>query len=217
MNHRSASAFDSYSLIRFSTAAVMVTSWNGRPRLCARSRRLSTRPVFARVDVSSPGSALALKAIEHVHPMVVAPQAALSASGYRAYVPHNQGDLVAAAWCRGNFDASIALHRVEKDHRPHRIKVVDEDLLPFITVPLDATRSIRANCFGRSGRRPFDLLSRLEHRSGHRRCHARRTTSQQLPVERWTPTRRGGRRLRVHRIGSLDALTRATEGSSLTW
>ena len=121
--------------------------------------------------------------------------------------------------CRGNLDASIAPHRVEKDHRPHRIKVVDEDLPAIHYVyPLDATsvdpgellRAIRPAarsiyCLGWGIDQVIADATLVE------------STSQQLPGERWTPTPRGGRRLRVHRIGSLDALTRATVGSSLAW
>lgn len=150
----------------------------------------------------------ALKVIEGLRPIVLARQAAPSTSGYRTYVPHNQADLVAAAWSRGRPDASIASHRVEKDHRPHRIEVADEDLPAIHYVyPLHATsgdpdkllRAIRPaarsiHCLGWGIDQVIADATLLE------------STSRQLAGERWTPTPRGGKRLRVHRVGSLDAL-----------
>lgn len=150
----------------------------------------------------------ALQVLEVVRPAIVAPRATLSAIGHRAYVPHNQTDLVTAAWDRGNIDASIASHRIEKDFRPHRIES-DRDELPAIhyLYPLDATTAD-----------PTELLTAI--RPSVRSIHylgwgidqvvADATVveppSQHLTGERWTPTPRGGRRLRVHRDGSLDAL-----------
>src|SRR5262245_51036883 len=60
----------------------------------------------------------ALLALEVLRPEVIAPRANVSTVGHRAYVPHNQTDLVTAAWHRGNLEASIAEYRMEKDFRP---------------------------------------------------------------------------------------------------
>src|SRR5262249_5575771 len=68
----------------------------------------------------------ALQVIEVLRPSIIAPRATLGATGHRAYVPHNHADLVTAAWDRGNLDASIASHRIEKDFRPHRIEVIGD-------------------------------------------------------------------------------------------
>src|SRR5690242_9582663 len=76
----------------------------------------------------APGVRRALQAIESLRPQIIAPRAVVSAVGYRAYVPHNQTDLVTADWHRGNFDASIASHRMEKDFRPIRIETFGDDL-----------------------------------------------------------------------------------------
>ena len=46
------------------------------------------------------------------------------------YVPNNAADLVTAAWARGNTEASIAEHRVEKDVRPTRL--VDGDCVHYL-------------------------------------------------------------------------------------
>jgi len=151
----------------------------------------------------------ALNAIEAVRPFVVAPRATLSTNGYRAYVPHNQADLVAAAWDRGNLDASIALHRVEKDHRPHHIKTVGEELPTIHYVyPLDATTADPAGLLRaiRPAVRSIHCLG-----WGIDQVVADATlvdsTSDQLEGERWVPTPRGGERLRVPRNGSLEALS----------
>lgn len=54
-------------------------------------------------------------------PIIVAPPAK-TASSYRLYVPNNSMDLVARAWCRGNYtasgDANPARHRALKTVRP---------------------------------------------------------------------------------------------------
>ena len=151
----------------------------------------------------------ALQVIEAMHPNVIAPRATLSATGHRAYVPHNHADLVTAAWDRGNRDASIASHRVEKDYRPHRIHTIGDDLPTLHYVyPLDATsvepgallaailpavRSI--HCLGWGVDQVIADATLVD------------SHSDQFHGERWIPTPRGGRRLRVHRVGSLDALS----------
>ena len=53
-------------------------------------------------------------------PEIIVPPGRTATRPYRLYVPNNAGDLVAAAWARGNPDASIAEHRTEKDVRPTR-------------------------------------------------------------------------------------------------
>jgi CRISPR-associated protein Csb2 len=159
----------------------------------------------------------ALQVIEVLRPSIVAPAATLCSVGHRAYVPHNQADLVMAAWERGNHDASIASHRVEKDFRPHRIETIG-DSLPTLhyLYALDAANTD-----------PAALLSTI--RPSVRSIHCLgwgidqvvadaslvESASQRLEGERWSPTPRGGRRLRVHRNGSLDALA-ARHASFLT-
>jgi CRISPR-associated protein Csb2 len=70
----------------------------------------------------------ALQFLEGQRPQIIAPPATQCEVGYRAYVPHNQGDLVTAAWHRGRNEESIASHRVEKDHRPMRLQSDGEGL-----------------------------------------------------------------------------------------
>lgn len=150
----------------------------------------------------------ALELLEGLHPSIIAPRATLATAGHRAYVPHNQADLVATAWSRGNNDASIASHRIEKDFRPHRIEVVGDDL-PAIhyLYPLDE-----------SDTDPKELLEAI--RPIVRSIHCLGWGIDQVVAdallvncsstlaagEKWSPTHRGGPSLRVHRKGSLDAL-----------
>lgn len=70
-------------------------------------------------------------------PTIVAPPGRTATRPYRLYVPNNAGDLMVAAWARGNGDASMAEHRTEKDVRPTRFAGPDRrplqsnpDLLP---------------------------------------------------------------------------------------
>jgi CRISPR-associated protein Csb2 len=150
----------------------------------------------------------ALQVIEVLRPSIIAPRATLSTTGHRAYVPHNQTDLVTAAWDRGNVDASIASHRIEKDFRPYRIEIFGDDLptLHYL-YPLDATNAD-----------PAQLLAAI--RPSVRSIHCLgwgidqvvadaslvESTSKRPTGENWTSTPRDGKRLRVHRNGSLDAL-----------
>lgn len=155
----------------------------------------------------------ALQVIELLRPSIIAPRAKLSTTGHRAYVPHNQTDLVTAAWNRGNIEASIAFHRIEKDFRPHRIETVGDEM-PTIhyLYPLDATNAD-----------PEELLKAI--RPAVRSIHCLGWGIDQVIAdamlvdssfdrgvgERWRPSPRGGKPLRVHRNGSLDALTNRHE------
>lgn len=156
----------------------------------------------------------ALQVLEVLRPAIVAPRAILSTIGHRAYVPHNQNDLVFAALQRGMEQSTEAYRklngsvRTEKDFRPHRIETLGDEL-PTIhyLYPLDATNAD-----------PKELLAAI--RPSVRSIHclgwgidqvvADATlveSPSELPTgECWTPAPRGGRRLRVHRNGSLDAL-----------
>lgn len=156
----------------------------------------------------------ALQVVEVLRPSIVAPHATLSSTGHRAYVPHNQADLVFAALQRGMEQSSEAFRklngsvRVDKDFRPHRIETLGDDL-PTIhyLYPLDAANAD-----------PNELLNAI--RPAVRSVHclgwgidqvvADATlveASNRLIGESWITTPHGGRRLRVHRRGSLDALT----------
>jgi CRISPR-associated protein Csb2 len=151
----------------------------------------------------------ALQYLETIRPQIVAPLASVSTVGYRAYVPHNQTDLVSSAWHRGNVDASVASHRMEKDIRPMRIDTIGDDLpaLHYL-YPL-----------GRTVLDPQELLDTvrplvraithlgwgIDQVAGDAALVD--SSSARWAGERWAPSARHGRRLRLHRGGSLDALT----------
>jgi CRISPR-associated protein Csb2 len=63
----------------------------------------------------------ALQWLEPLTPTVVVPSVIAESFGYRMYVPNNSGDLMTAAWARGDTDTSMAKFRVEKDVRPIRL------------------------------------------------------------------------------------------------
>ncbi len=155
----------------------------------------------------TPAVRSALQTIEGSYPAIIAPRVSLTVAGHRAYVPHNQTDLVTAAWHRGNNEESIAKHRVEKDYRPHRMEM-DGDELPavhylyplesnvkaseLLAAILPAVRSI--HCLGWGIDQVVADATLIDARSS------------QLVGEGWKPTPRGGQRLRVPRSGSLEAL-----------
>lgn len=79
-------------------------------------------------------------------PIVIAPTS-ITSLGYSLSVPNNAMDIVAKAWCRGNYsnsgDASPAKHRTMKTVRPTRM--IDGDgvhyLWPLVTPLTDEVRS----------------------------------------------------------------------------
>jgi CRISPR-associated protein Csb2 len=166
---------------------------------CSRSRG---KPLPS--DVHS-----ALQVLELFPPHIIAPRAKLSTVGYRAYVPHNQTDLVTAAWHRGSTEANIAGFRTEKDIRPMRVESSGDDL-PAVRYlySLDAAHAD-----------PRELLAAI--RPAARSIHCLGWGIDQVIAdavlidesdltsasgEHWRPGPFGGRPLRVPRSGSLDAL-----------
>lgn len=149
----------------------------------------------------------ALGVIESIRPCIIAPPAQTATVGYRAYVPHNQADLVSAAWDRGNFDASIALHRIEKDHRPTRIEVTD-DQLPAVHYIYTLDHSLEDCQQLLDAIRPsVRSISALGWGIDQVAADATLLAQNDLPAgERWNPSTYGGRRLRVPRKGTLDSL-----------
>jgi CRISPR-associated protein Csb2 len=64
----------------------------------------------------------ALQWLETIQPTVVTPTIPAESFGYRMYVPNNSGDLMTAAWARGDTETSMAKFRVEKDVRPTHLR-----------------------------------------------------------------------------------------------
>lgn len=151
----------------------------------------------------------ALSILETIHPRIVSPSAQPTTVGYRAYVPHNHADLVATAWTRGNVDKSIANHRTEKDFRPHRIES-KEDSFPAVhyLYPLemdpDAARHI-LDTLRPAVRSVVALGWGIDQVVADARLFTD-TDIAALAGEHWLPARRGRKRLRTHKLGSLQAL-----------
>lgn len=156
----------------------------------------------------------ALLRIEGVRPEIVAPRARHSTSGYRLYVPHNQADLVSAAWRRGQEEASIAEHRIEKNVRPLRIDTVGDDLpaLHYL-YPADDEVTADPRALLRAIRPSVRAITHLGWGVDQVVGDASLLESPATLTagERWLPSTGAGRRLRVHRRGSLDALGRRHE------
>lgn len=170
----------------------------------------------ARGNAIPPELCMALQTLEILRPEIIAPRANVSAVGYRAYVPHNQYDLVASALYRGMEPSTAAFRklsgevRTEKDFRPMRIESVGENLPAIHYIyPLDAT-TLNPDELLRTIRPSVRAITHFGW--GIDQVVADVTlTSRDAPQfvgERWLPSAQAGRRLRVHRKGSLAALTR---------
>jgi CRISPR-associated protein Csb2 len=118
------------------------------------------------------------------------------------YVPNNAADLVTSAWARGNTDASIAEHRVEKDVRPtlltgeavHYLFPLGDGTCPHLEVLKAATRSITHLGWG------IDMVAANA-------AVIPEADADKLHGERWRPVKdSSGRGLRVPVVGTLDAL-----------
>jgi CRISPR-associated protein Csb2 len=157
---------------------------------------------------------LTLQALEPLRPEIIAPRATVGTAGYRAYVPHNQYDLVFAALYRGMDTSTEAFRklsgsvRAEKDFRPVRIETRGDDLptLHYL-YPLDSTTLDHGGLL-RAIRPSVRAITHLGWGIDHVVADATLIDrdSSQLTGERWRPSVRAGRRLRVHCNGSLDAL-----------
>jgi CRISPR-associated protein Csb2 len=136
------------------------------------------------------------------------------------YVPNNAGDLMVAAWARGNPDASMAEHRTEKDVRPTRFAGPDGRPLAsnpdFLPVHFDWPLTPEQYAAGEAHRETLRAAARsithlgwgVDQAVGH---------AELLPgdppgdpaSERWRPEPAGGGTpLRVPRAGTLAELRR---------
>jgi CRISPR-associated protein Csb2 len=153
--------------------------------------------------------------LEVIHPYVVAPSATVSAIGHRAYVPHNQFDIVAMARHRGGDESQQAFRklvgecRTDKDHRPMRIEVVGDDLptLHYL-YPLADTNAdpqVLLESLRPSVRSIYSLGWGVDQVVADITLIDDAITST-LNGKHYAPSARGGRPLRAPRKGSLDAL-----------
>ena len=144
----------------------------------------------------------ALLWLERIQPLLVAPHVATESFGYRMYVPNNSGDLMTAAWARGDTDTSMAKFRVEKDVRPLNLRgeairflfPLTDGACPHFNVLQAAARSVTHLGWG------IDMVA----------GDAELLTDEQtavLPGEVWRATPdQSGTALRVSTEGTLNAL-----------
>jgi len=144
----------------------------------------------------------ALQWLERIQPTLVTPRVASESFGYRMYVPNNSGDLMTAAWARGDTDTSMAKFRVEKDVRPLNLQgeairflfPLSDGACPHFDVLQAAARSVTHLGWG------IDMVA----------GNAEILTNEQaaaLPREVWRATTdQSGTALRVAPEGTLSAL-----------
>lgn len=144
----------------------------------------------------------ALQSLEPISPSVLTPLTADQSFGFRMYVPNNSGDLMTAAWARGDTETSMAKFRVEKDVRPIHLQSetvrflysLPSEQCPHFEVLRTAVRSITHLGWG------IDMVA----------GDAELLTESQvaeLPGEVWQPTPdNSGTALRVAAVGTLDSL-----------
>lgn len=144
----------------------------------------------------------ALLWLERIQPSLVTPQVAAESFGYRMYVPNNSGDLMTAAWARGDTETTMAKFRVEKDVRPLNLRgeairflfpISDGDC-PYFETLRAAARSVTHLGWG------TDMVS------GNAELLTNDEASM-LPGEVWHATPdQPGTALRVSTEGTLNAL-----------
>lgn len=147
---------------------------------------------------------------EQPAPVIAAPPG-IPASGYRLSVPNNAMDIVAKAWCRGNYsnsgDASPATHRTMKTVRP--TLMIGGDAVHYLwSLDEPITDQVRSyvHALSESARSVVALGWGIDMAVGH----ATLVSDEQLdalPGERWLPiTSARGDGLRVPVQGTLVAL-----------
>ena len=146
----------------------------------------------------------ALEWLEKQQPLIVTPTRRPTPCGYRMYVPNNSGDLMTAAWYRGNTNATMAEHRVEKDVVPirmngdalHYLFPLEDEECPSFDVLRTVARSLTHLGWGISPVAGDATVLQAEELSS-------------LAGESWRPTlnSEGGVTLRVSVSGTLNDLT----------
>jgi CRISPR-associated protein Csb2 len=157
-------------------------------------------------------------------PTIVAPPGRAASHAYRLYVPNNAGDVMVAAWARGDNDASMAEHRTEKDLRPTRFAGPDHlplrgnpDLLAIhfdwqLTPEQHEKGKPHLETLKTAARSITHLGLGVDQAVGHAEL-LETDPSADPTAERWLPQRSGGGTpLRVPRAGTLADLQRRYRG-----
>ena len=144
----------------------------------------------------------ALQWLERIQPTLVTPRVASESFGYRMYVPNNSGDLMTAAWARGDTETSMAKFRVEKDVRPVSLR---GDAIRFL-FPLPEGTCQHFEVLQKAARSVTHLGWGIDMVAGDAGLLSEADAAQ-LPGEVWRCTAdQSGTALRVPQAGTLDAL-----------
>jgi len=120
------------------------------------------------------------------------------------YVPNNAGDLMTAAWARGDTETSMAKFRVEKDVRPTRLH---SDAVHYL-FPLPGGTCPHFEVLQAAARSVTHLGWGIDMVAGDAKIISK-VEADKLEGERWAPaTGTGGTPLRVPIAGTLDDLIR---------
>ena len=144
------------------------------------------RPVCARAANRSAGSAIGASGARSAAPDHRRARATRTV-GHRAYVPHNQADLVTAAWDRGNVDASMRLTAWRKISA-RTVSNPSATNCPHFTISIRLTQPtpIQTNCSALFG--PPFARSTASDGASIRSSPTRRSSSH----ARSSPTAKGG-------------------------
>ncbi len=195
--------FDTLSVEHRELVLHLIAAHHGRAPLRLFQALVSAAATRWRDDQFREYAQPALSWLERHSPSITAPPVAAESFGYRAYVPNNSGDLMTAAWARGDTETSMAKFRVEKDVRPthlsgetvHYLYPLPDGGCPFEEVLKAAARSITHLGWG------IDMVT----------ADAKVITqaeADELPGHRWRVVPDGGTPLRVPKKGTLEDLIR---------
>jgi CRISPR-associated protein Csb2 len=146
----------------------------------------------------------ALQWLEALRPSITAPRVPAKSFGYRMYVPNNSGDLMTAAWARGDTETSMARFRVEKDVRPTR---PIGDAVHYLYPITDATGFAKHKETLIAAARSITHLGWGVDVASGNASEMSEEEALKLEGERWQPVKEGSATpLRVSRARTLDAL-----------
>lgn len=151
----------------------------------------------------------ALQWLEALRPSVVAPQVPGESFGYRTYVPNNSGDLMTAAWARGDTETSMAKFRVEKDVRPTHLTAKSDEFaaVHYLYPVADAAEFAKHQQTLTDAARSITHLGWGVDMVAGDASELPEAKVAELAGERWRPTKDGsGTPLRVPRSETLKAL-----------
>lgn len=141
-----------------------------------------------------------------VEPIILVPRIQSQRNGFRMYVPNNATDLITIKWANGDFNASIAEHRVEKDVLPTRF--LDSDRVHFLwdlPDPLPTEYTILLQNLTSASRSITHLGWGVDMVAANAEILSQ-DDADKLPGLRWRPVPSGGTRLRIPIEGTLSAL-----------